>query len=90
MNITMEKSYEGWHVQVKCRELKDNNGAGLGYDASAEARLLDPQYFENGWIEVEALTIPEQGAERFGDCATAQQTLWEKARCAIDQLKKVI
>ena len=86
----MEKSYEGWHVRVKCRELKDSNGAGSAYDASAEARLFDPQYFENGWTQVEALTIPEQGVERFGDFATAQQTLWEKTKSAIDKLKKYV
>lgn len=85
----MEKNYEGWCVRVKCRAAEDKHGSQSTFDACAEARLFDPQYFENGWIEVDAIVIPDQGMERFSDCATANDTLWERATSAIDALKKV-
>ena len=86
MNTTMEKNYEGWCVRVKCKAA--GNGGDPSFDACAEARLFDPQYFENGWIEVDAITIPDRGVERFSDCSTANKILWERATSAIDSLKK--
>lgn len=88
MNTTMEKTYEGWCIRVKCKAAGDKSGDESTFDAYAEARLLDPQYFENGWIEVDAIAIPDLGFERFSDCSTANKTLWERTISAIDALKK--
>ncbi len=88
MNTTMEKTYEGWCVKVKCRAAQNKQGNESTFDACAEARLFDPQYFENGWIAVDAIVIPDQGLESFSDCSTANRILWERATSAIDALKK--
>jgi hypothetical protein len=88
LKTTMEKNYEGWFVQVKCSAADDEAGRKSTFDACAEARLLDPQYFENGWIEVDPLTVPDQGMERFSDCSAANTVLWERVTSAIDALKK--
>lgn len=89
MKTSLENSYEGWYIRIKGRAANDGKGGESAFDACAEARLLDPQYFENGWIDVEAIAIPDHGMETFSDCSTANKLLWERATLAIDALKKV-